>query len=110
MPDEQQQTPVADLSYEQARDELVRIVARIEGGAAPLEESMLLWERGEKLAAHCQAKLDQAQSRLDAHTQPSSAAEGDQLQAEGDQPLAEGDQPHVGLEQAEQAQAEGDRA
>lgn len=61
-------TPVGDLSYEQARDELVRLVARIESGEAPLEESMVLWERGEALAAHCQAKLDQAQSRLDAAT------------------------------------------
>lgn len=59
------QTPVSDLSYEHARDELVRLVARIESGEAPLEESMVLWERGEALAAHCQAKLDQAQARLD---------------------------------------------
>lgn len=61
-------TDVSDLTYEQARDELVRIVARIESGDAPLEESMTLWERGEALAAHCQAKLDQAQTRLDAAT------------------------------------------
>ena len=63
------QAPVAELSYEQARDELVRLVARIESGEAPLEESMVLWERGEELAAHCQAKLDQAQTRLDAVTE-----------------------------------------
>lgn len=56
---------VADLSYEQARDELVAIVARIEGGSASLEESMTLWERGEALAAHCKARLDQAQEQLD---------------------------------------------
>lgn len=56
---------VSDLSYEQARDELVAIVSRIEGGSASLEESMGLWERGEALAAHCQAKLDQAQDQLD---------------------------------------------
>lgn len=56
---------IADLSYEQARDELVAIVSRIEGGNASLEESMELWERGEALAAHCQAKLDQAQDQLD---------------------------------------------
>lgn len=56
---------VSDLSYEQARDELVAIVSRIEGGNASLEESMGLWERGEALAAHCQAKLDQAQDQLD---------------------------------------------
>ncbi|HLS44765.1 MAG TPA: exodeoxyribonuclease VII small subunit [Ornithinicoccus sp.] len=56
---------VEELSYEDARDELVRIVARIEGGGASLEESMTLWERGEALAAHCEAKLNQAQEQLD---------------------------------------------
>lgn len=56
---------IADLSYEEARDELVAIVSRIEGGSASLEESMELWERGEALATHCQAKLDQAQDQLD---------------------------------------------
>jgi exodeoxyribonuclease VII small subunit len=61
-------TPVSDLSYEQARDELVRLVARIESGQVPLEESMALWERGEELAAHCQAKLDAAQDTLDRAT------------------------------------------
>lgn len=60
-----QDRPVAELSYEQARDELVALVARIESGQVPLEESMLLWERGEALAAHCQAKLDAAQATLD---------------------------------------------
>lgn len=63
-----EQPPVAELSYEQARDELVAIVARIEGGQAPLEESMRLWERGEQLAAHCQACLDRAQEQLDRAT------------------------------------------
>lgn len=57
--------PVSELTYEQARDELVALVARIESGTVPLEEAMLLWERGEQLAAHCQAKLDLAQETLD---------------------------------------------
>lgn len=61
-------TPVAELSYEQARDELVQLVSRIESGQVPLEESMALWERGEELAAHCQAKLDAAQDTLDRAT------------------------------------------
>lgn len=61
-------TPVDQLTYEQARDELVALVSRIESGQVPLEESMLLWERGEELAAHCQAKLDAAQSTLDRAT------------------------------------------
>ncbi|GMA18364.1 exodeoxyribonuclease VII small subunit [Arsenicicoccus piscis] len=55
---------IASLRYEQARDELVRIVARLEAGQLPLEESLTLWERGEALAAHCQSWLDQAEQRL----------------------------------------------
>lgn len=60
--------PVAELSYEQARDELVALVGRIESGQVPLEEAMSLWERGEALAAHCQGKLDAAQDTLDRAT------------------------------------------
>lgn len=57
---------LAELSYEQARDELVAVVARLESGAVPLEESLVLWERGEALAARCQQWLDGARARLDA--------------------------------------------
>lgn len=55
---------VATLSYEQARDELVTIVARLEGGQLGLEDSMTVWERGEALAEHCTRWLDGAQARL----------------------------------------------
>jgi exodeoxyribonuclease VII small subunit len=55
---------VADLGYEQARDELVDIVARLESGQVGLEESMTLWERGEALAARCGQWLDQAEERI----------------------------------------------
>ncbi|HEU0101763.1 MAG TPA: exodeoxyribonuclease VII small subunit [Mycobacteriales bacterium] len=54
------------LSYEGARDELVDVVRRLEAGGATLEESLALWERGEALAATCQAWLDGAKARLDA--------------------------------------------
>ena len=56
----------ATLGYEQARDELVSIVARLESGAGTLEESLALWERGEALAARCQEWLDGARERLTA--------------------------------------------
>ena len=62
-------TPNADVSalgYEQARDELVSVVARLEAGAQTLEESLALWERGEALAARCQEWLDGARQRLTA--------------------------------------------
>lgn len=69
--------PVAELSYEEARDELVRLVARIEGGDTPLEESMRLWQRGEELAAHCTSWLDRAQAGLDGTPAPVPGAPDD---------------------------------
>ena len=56
---------VASLTYEEAKEELVSIVATLENGSAPLEESMRLWERGEALAAHCTRWLDQAQAAVE---------------------------------------------
>jgi exodeoxyribonuclease VII small subunit len=54
------------LSYEQARAELASVVERLESGGGTLEESLALWERGEKLAEICQGWLDGARARLDA--------------------------------------------
>jgi exodeoxyribonuclease VII small subunit len=54
------------LSYEQAREELVEVVRRLESGGTDLEESLALWERGEHLASVCQRWLDGARERLDA--------------------------------------------
>ena len=54
------------LSYEQARDELVRVVTALEQGASSLEESLALWERGEALARRCEEWLIGAKARLDA--------------------------------------------
>jgi exodeoxyribonuclease VII small subunit len=56
----------AELSYEQARAELVTVVEKLESGGTTLEESLALWERGEQLAATCQRWLDGARARLDA--------------------------------------------
>jgi exodeoxyribonuclease VII small subunit len=55
---------VEDLSYEQARDELVDIVAKLEAGAVTLEQSLELWERGEALAVRCQRILQGARERV----------------------------------------------
>jgi exodeoxyribonuclease VII small subunit len=57
---------VRDLSYEQARDELVRVVNELEQGSSTLEESLALWERGEALAKRCEEWLVGAKARLDA--------------------------------------------
>ena len=54
------------LSYEQARDELASVVKRLEAGGLSLEQSLELWERGEKLAAICGEWLDGARARLTA--------------------------------------------
>jgi exodeoxyribonuclease VII small subunit len=54
------------LSYEQARDELTGVVKRLEAGGLTLEQSLDLWERGEKLAAVCAEWLDGARARLTA--------------------------------------------
>lgn len=69
--------PDAELSYEQARQELADVVAKLEGGA-PLEESLALWERGEQLAALCQSKLDSARERIAARVAPEATGAPDQ--------------------------------
>lgn len=63
---EPEQADVQSLSYEAARDELVRVVAELEQGSATLERSLSLWERGESLAARCEEWLVGARARLDA--------------------------------------------
>ena len=69
MPEQTDATDGADLAgaptYEQAREELVEVVRRLEAGGTTLEESLALWERGEALATMCQQWLDGARARLD---------------------------------------------
>jgi exodeoxyribonuclease VII small subunit len=67
-----------DLGYEQARDELVDVVRRLEAGGTSLEESLALWERGEQLAAVCQKWLDGARARLEAVAPGAAAATADE--------------------------------
>lgn len=59
-------TPVDTLSFEAARDELVRVVSELEQGSPTLEQSLALWERGEALAARCEEWLLGAKRRLEA--------------------------------------------
>ena len=63
---EAQQEPFAELSYEEAREQLVAVVAKLEAGGVSLEESLALWERGEALAQRCEEWLEGARRRLDA--------------------------------------------
>lgn len=60
---------MAKLSYEEARDELQKVVATLESGNVGLEESLKLWERGEELAKICQEWLDGARAKLEAAKQ-----------------------------------------
>lgn len=64
------------LSYEQARDELIQVVNRLEQGGATLEESLQLWERGEQLASRCEEWLIGARKRLEAARQGSGSDAG----------------------------------
>jgi exodeoxyribonuclease VII small subunit len=54
-----------DVSFEDARQELEQIVAKLESGQASLEEAVALWERGDQLYRICVAKLDSAQGKIE---------------------------------------------
>lgn len=54
------------LSYEAARAQLIEVVTQLETGGVPLDESLALWEQGERLATVCQRWLDGAQAKIDA--------------------------------------------
>ena len=56
---------IAAMTFEQALKALEDVVRRLEGGEVPLDESIALYERGEALRGHCQARLDAAQARID---------------------------------------------
>lgn len=55
---------IKDMSFEQALKELEGIVAKLERGDAPLEESITIYQRGAALKAHCEGKLKDAQMKV----------------------------------------------
>lgn len=59
------QNPINDMSFEQAMDELRRIVEGMERGEAKLDQAISAYERGAQLRAHCQTKLQEAKMRID---------------------------------------------
>lgn len=64
--------------YEQARDQLADLVKRLEAGSLTLEQSLELWERGERLAAICEEWLEGARARLaGAITRPADSGDDD---------------------------------
>ncbi len=56
---------IGQLSFEEALSDLEKIVAELESGQAPLERSIEMYERGAKLKAHCEAKLEAARLRVE---------------------------------------------
>ena len=77
--------PRESLSYEQARDKLAAVVKRLEAGGLTLEQSLELWERGERLATVCGEWLDGARARLAAAM--AKRDESGQAGAEDDAPF-----------------------
>lgn len=57
--------PIKDLSFEEALEELEGIVEKLEAGDAPLEQSITIYQRGAQLKAHCEAKLKNAQLKVE---------------------------------------------
>lgn len=64
-PSQNPQAGLENVSFEAALRELETIVARLEQGAVDLEDSIALYERGQALKAHCEAKLKAAEGRLE---------------------------------------------
>lgn len=62
------ETPVAEMSFEQALRELENVVGQLEHGDVALEDSIRLYERGAKLKKRCEAKLAEAQEKVAAIT------------------------------------------
>lgn len=55
-----EQQAAKEPTYEEAREELMQVVTKLESGGVSLADSMALWQRGEELAALCQRFLDGA--------------------------------------------------
>jgi len=67
---------IAALTFEQALAELEQIVARLESGQAPLEDSIQMYERGAALKAHCEARLEAARLRVEKIVVGAAGAQG----------------------------------
>ncbi len=69
-------TPIKNMSFEDALKELESIVAKLERGDAPLEESISVYQRGAALKAHCEGKLKDAQMKVEKIVLDSSGSAG----------------------------------
>ena len=62
------ETPIAEMSFEDAMRALEEVVGKLESGDVPLEQSIALYEQGAKLKAHCETKLKAAEEKVAAIT------------------------------------------
>lgn len=76
--------PIAEMTFEEALRELEAVVDALEKGDVPLEESITLYERGDALRRHCEAKLREAELRVEKIV---TSAEGEAI---GTEPFDEG--------------------
>lgn len=76
---------ISAMSFEDALRALEEIVRKLEGGEVPLDETIALYERGEDLRKHCQARLDAAQARIE------KIVSGPDGSVSGTRPFDEGD-------------------
>lgn len=67
-------TDISGKSFEDALRELETVVGQLERGDVPLEESIELYSRGDRLRAHCEARLREAQARIEKITLNSAGA------------------------------------
>ena len=65
MTDNKTDKPIAELTFEEALAALEQVVSRLEGGQVPLEQSIALYERGDALKKHCEAKLGEAELKVE---------------------------------------------
>ena len=63
------ETPVEEMSFEDAMRELEKVVSDLERGDVPLEQSIALYERGAQLKQRCQTKLKEAEEKVALITQ-----------------------------------------
>ena len=57
--------PIEKMSFEEALAALEQVVGQLEGGQVPLEQSIALYERGDALKKHCEAKLGEAELKVE---------------------------------------------
>jgi exodeoxyribonuclease VII small subunit len=65
MTDKMTDGPIAEMTFEQALAALEQVVSQLEGGQVPLEQSIALYERGDALKKHCEAKLGEAELKVE---------------------------------------------